>query len=78
MTDLWSDWSGEFNPTSAPDYLPVRQLRTLQLHRLRAIVTRAYENVPMYRKRMDSSSVAPDDIAGLDDIVKLPFTEKGA
>jgi phenylacetate-coenzyme A ligase PaaK-like adenylate-forming protein len=32
----------------------------------------------MYRKRMDSSSVAPNDIAGLDDIVKLPFTEKGA
>jgi hypothetical protein len=31
MTDLWNDWSGEFNPTSAPGYLPVRQLRTLQL-----------------------------------------------
>ncbi len=72
MTDLWSDWSGEFDPTSAPDYLPVRRLRTLQLHRQRAIVARAYENAPVYRKRMDSSSVAPDDI------VRLPFTGKGA
>ncbi len=68
--------AGLFNPASAPDYLPVDQLRCLQLQRLKRIVRRAYERVELYRSRMDERGVEPGDIGSLDDIAKLPFTVK--
>ncbi|MFO7973876.1 MAG: phenylacetate--CoA ligase [Candidatus Hydrogenedentota bacterium] len=67
---------GGFHPVSAPDYLPEPQLRELQLARLKFIVKRAYEHVPLHRKRMDEKSVTPDDIKSLADITKLHFTMK--
>ncbi len=76
MSKQANDSPGMFHPASAPDYLPVRQLRDLQLRRLKAIVGRAYERVELYRKRMDEAKVAPQDVRWLDDIVKLPFTVK--
>ena len=48
----------------------------LQLERLQAVVKKAYENVPYYRKRFDESGVKPEDIETLKDIEKLPFTTK--
>jgi phenylacetate-CoA ligase len=48
----------------------------LQLKRLQAVVKRAYENVPYYRKRFDEAGVKPEDIKTLKDIEKLPFTTK--
>ncbi len=48
----------------------------LQGERLRAVVKRVYENVPVYRARMEEKGVVPEDIRTADDIVKLPFTEK--
>ena len=48
----------------------------LQGERLRAVVKRVYENVPVYRARMEEKGVTPEDIRTADDIVKLPFTEK--
>ena len=48
----------------------------LQLKRLQAVVKRAYENVPYYRKRFDEEGVKPEDIKTLKDIEKLPFTTK--
>jgi len=65
-----------FHPVSAPDYLPVPQLRDLQLARLQATVQRAFTNVELLRKRMQEHGVRPEDIRGLDDIVRLPFTVK--
>lgn len=56
--------------------MPRRELRELQLKRLKGIVNYSYSNVPFYRKRMDESGVAPDDIRTLDDVTKLPFTTK--
>ncbi len=44
---------GTFHPVSAPDFLPLPQLRALQLQRLQAIVQRAYDNVSLFRKRLD-------------------------
>jgi len=76
MTDLWNDRAGEFHPASAPDYLPVHQLRALQFQRLKAVVHRAYENVPLYRKRMEEKSVKPEDVRSLKDLSRLPFTVK--
>lgn len=48
----------------------------LQGERLRSVVKRVYENVPVYRARMEEKGVTPADIRTADDIVKLPFTEK--
>ncbi len=48
----------------------------LQLKRLQAVVKKAYENVPYYRKRFDEVGVKPEDIKTLKDIEKLPFTTK--
>ena len=65
-----------FNPHSAMDYLPVEQLRHVQLMRLTRIVGRAYEKVLPYRERMEKTGVVPQDIKGLEDIAALPFTVK--
>ncbi|MGI6239287.1 MAG: phenylacetate--CoA ligase family protein [Christensenellales bacterium] len=48
----------------------------LQGARLAAVVRRVYENVPVYRARMDEKGVRPEDIRTAGDIVHLPFTEK--
>lgn len=48
----------------------------LQSERLVATVKRVYENVPMYRQRMDEAGVKPEDIKSIKDITKLPFTTK--
>ena len=48
----------------------------LQSERLVATVKRCYENVPFYRKKMDKMGVKPEDIKGVQDIHKLPFTTK--
>ena len=65
-----------FHPLSAPDFLPLPQLRTLQLERLRGMVERSYKHVELTRSRMDADGVKPEDIRSLDDIVHLPFTVK--
>ncbi len=51
-------------------------LRKLQSERLIETVKRVYENVPMYRERMDKKGVKPEDIKSVDDLKLLPFTEK--
>ncbi len=50
--------------------------KKLQGERLRATVELEYNNVPAYRKRMDEAGVKPEDINGIEDIVKLPFMQK--
>jgi phenylacetate-CoA ligase len=64
------------HPASAPDYLPVQQLRELQLARLRSVVARAYDHVPLIRDRMDERGLRPDGLGGLEDLRHLAFTTK--
>ena len=52
------------------------QLRKLQGERLRAVVKREYENVALYRERMDQKGVRPEDIRSVYDLQYLPFTDK--
>ncbi len=52
------------------------QLRALQGERLRTVVQREYENVPLYRERMQKAGISPLDIRSVDDLKYLPFTEK--
>ena len=51
-------------------------LREIQSQRLRDMVKRCYENVPLYKKRFDEMGLKPEDIQSIDDLYKLPFTTK--
>ncbi|MEY8572839.1 phenylacetate--CoA ligase [Oscillospiraceae bacterium 21-37] len=51
-------------------------LREIQSKRLADMVKRCYENVPFYKKKFDAIGLKPEDVQSIDDIVKLPFTEK--
>ena len=48
----------------------------LQLQRLKWSVRHSYDNSPLYREKLDTAGVKPDDIQELDDVRKLPFTDK--
>ena len=50
------------------------ELRALQQQRLTATVARCQARVPFYRDRLAEAGVAPDSVASLDDIRRLPFT----
>jgi phenylacetate-CoA ligase len=65
-----------FHPVSAMDFLPLPQLRQVQFQRLRAIVERAYDRVALFHQRMKERGLTPADLQTLDDITKLPFTQK--
>ncbi len=56
--------------------MPREKLRSLQLERLKRVVKYAYEKVPFYRKRFDTSGIKPEDIRSLEDIKYIPFTSK--
>lgn len=48
----------------------------LQLERLQETLTRAYHNVPHYRRLFHQLGIDTDDIQSLEDLAKLPFTYK--
>ena len=52
------------------------EMKALQSFRLSQTVRRVYENVPVYRERMDAVGVKPEDIQSVEDLYKLPFTCK--
>lgn len=63
-------------PECMPDYLEPGELRALQLTRLQTTVKHCYDNVELFRKRMDERGLQPADIRTLDDLSRLPFTQK--
>ncbi len=56
--------------------MPREALQRLQLERLQHTVRRVYQNVPVYRTRMQEAGVSPEDIKTLCDVRLLPFTQK--
>lgn len=52
------------------------EIEQIQLTRLQETVTRVYEKVPPYRKKMDAAGVKPDHIKTLQDLKLLPFITK--
>ncbi|MCF6357740.1 MAG: phenylacetate--CoA ligase [Draconibacterium sp.] len=51
-------------------------MSTIQSERLAKTVERVYHNIPSYRAKMQEKGLVPADIKSIDDISKLPFTEK--
>ena len=56
--------------------MPVEQLQALQSERLVKQVKHVYENVPYYRQKMEEAGLKPEDIRGIEDLSRLPFTNK--
>lgn len=52
------------------------EIRKIQSERLVKQVKNVWDNVPMYRKRMEEKGLTPEDIKSVDDLHKLPFIEK--
>ena len=60
----------------AIETLPLPQLRKLQHERLTSLLQHVYQNVPFYRNQMDRLGLKPSDINGVEELHKLPFTQK--
>ncbi len=56
--------------------LPRKEIRELQLKRLKETVKKLYENVPFYRNKFKELKIKSTDIKTLEDIRKLPLTTK--
>ena len=61
---------------SKEETLPREEIRKIQLERLQETVSRVYEKVEPYRKKMDEAGIKPEDIKSLDDLKRLPFVTK--
>lgn len=60
----------------AIETLPLPKLRALQNERLQKLLLHVYKNVPFYKKQFDENGVRLNDIKGVEDLHKLPFTKK--
>ena len=58
------------------EYLSSDAWRQWHTELLQSTVNRAWDRIPFYRKAMEAAGVSKDDIASLDDIVRLPFTTR--
>lgn len=56
--------------------MPREGIEATQLKRLQATIERVYATVPFYKKAFDTAGITPADIKSLDDIQRLPFTNK--
>ena len=56
--------------------MPREELKKLQDERLVVQVKRMYEKVELFKKRMDEKGLKPEDIKGVDDLHKVPFSYK--
>ena len=52
------------------------EMEALQLKRLQETVSRVYEKVEPYRKKMDEAGIKPSDVRSLSDLARLPFVNK--
>ncbi|MBI3635689.1 MAG: phenylacetate--CoA ligase [Candidatus Rokubacteria bacterium] len=60
----------------AMERAPRPELERLQLARLRRLIGRLADTVPLYRERLRAAGVKAPDIRSLDDLAELPFTTK--
>lgn len=52
------------------------KMLSLQLQRMKKILNYVYHNVEFYRKKYDEAGFHPDMVQSLEDVSKVPFTEK--
>ena len=59
-----------------PDNMDPEKRAQHQLERLQETLNRAYRSVPFYQARFKETKIDPLDVGSLDDLAKLPFTER--
>jgi phenylacetate-CoA ligase len=64
------------NDLTAVERIPRAELERLQLERLRTLVARVEQRVPLYRERLRAAGVTAADLTSLADLRRLPFTAK--
>ena len=52
------------------------EMTALQVDRLKKTVTHAYDNVDFYRRQFEEHGIAPGGINSLDELFRMPFTQK--
>lgn len=74
----WGDIGilGHLKEFERTQFLPIEDLRSLQLQRLRTVIEHAYRRCPYYRERFDAMGVVPSDIQKLEDLESLPVLTK--
>lgn len=65
---------GYWNPKT--ETMPREQLQQLQLRKLQAMVSWAYENSRLWRRKFDEVGIEPRDVRTLDDVQLIPFLTK--
>ena len=63
-------WNDKF------ECMPVEELQKFQLEKLKETVAWVSERIPHYQKKFKEMGVSADDIKSIEDVSKLPFTEK--
>lgn len=56
--------------------MPREALESLQLYRLKKTAERVYATVPFYKESFDKAGLKPSQINSLDDLKRIPFTNK--
>mgnify|MGYP006433437147 FL=1 len=56
--------------------MPREALESIQLKRLQQTLERVYATVPFYRESFQKAGISPSDIQSLEDLSKVPFTNK--
>lgn len=56
--------------------MPQAELLGHQLHQLRERLRYVHERSPFYRRKLDAAGIRPDEVRTLDDVRRIPFTEK--
>lgn len=56
--------------------MPRQDLEQHQLRKLREQLNHVYERSPFYRRKLREAGIRPDDIRTMEDVRRIPFTEK--
>ena len=56
--------------------MPRDQLEPYQLQKLREQLAHVCEHSPFYRRKLDAAGIRPGDIRSMDDVRRIPFTDK--
>jgi phenylacetate-CoA ligase len=58
------------------EFSSLEDLKSLQLDKLKKLITHAYQTVPYYKEQFDSIGFNPGDLKTLDDIKQIPLLSK--
>ncbi len=70
MTEIKRYWNEAMETLNAEEFQKVQEKNLLNQ------LAYVWANSPFYREKFEAAGLKPEDVKGLDDLKKLPFTEK--